>query len=81
MPIELTCLIMLIANAILVMLIIMLVKKFKVKNLKNYIRQLEKEKLEDNEEILKLQYEISFVSEKQELTSLMPVRFEVMNMN
>jgi hypothetical protein len=81
MPIELTCLIMLIANAILLALIIMLVKKFKVSKLRSYIRQLETEKLEDHQEILQLHSEISLVKEKRQTTSRTPLKFEVINMN
>jgi hypothetical protein len=81
MPIEFTCLIMLIANAILAVLIIMLVKKFKLNKLRNYIQQLENEKLDDHEEILKLQYEISYKTQKQQQPVRMPIGLEVMNMN
>lgn len=81
MPIELTCIAMLIANAILISLIIIIVKKFKLNKLRNYIQQLENEKLQGHEEILQLQYEISVYTEKRTMTNRPSSRFELINMN
>ena len=81
MPIELTCAVLLVANAILILLIIMLAKKFKLNKLRNYIKELENEKLENHEEILSLQYEISLYTEKRNVPNRKATRFELINMN
>lgn len=81
MPIEFTCVAMLIANAILICLIVMLVKKFKINKLRNYVQQLENEKLDDHEEILKLQYEISHFAGNDKMPNRMPSRFKLIYMN
>lgn len=72
---------MLVINVILGLLIFVLIKKFKVTKLKNYIRQLEMEKLEDHEEILELQYEISLVQNKQMVPNRVAAKFATLNMN
>jgi hypothetical protein len=81
MSVEFTCFVMLVINVILGLLIFVLIKKFKVTKLKNYIRQLEMEKLEDHEEILELQYEISLVQNKQMVPNRVPAKFATLNMN
>ncbi len=81
MSVEFTCFVMLVINVILGLLIFVLIKKFKVTKLKNYIRQLEMEKLEDHEEILELQYEISLVQNKQMVPNRVAAKFATLNMN
>jgi len=81
MPIELICFIVFIINANLIVLIVILIKKFKLNQLRNCIRGLENEKLENHAEILELHARLFSGQKEGQSVSQKPNHSKVVSMN
>jgi hypothetical protein len=81
MPIELICFIIFLINANLIVLIIILIKKFKINGLRDCIRSLENEKLENHAEILELHAKLCSGTRENQFAFNKPNQSRVITMN
>jgi len=81
MPIELICFIVFIINANLIVLIILLIKKFKINRLRDCIISLENEKLENHAEILELHAKLFSGHGENQYTFQRPNKSKVISMS